>query len=165
FPVRGRPRRHGRLGDGAGRARGRRAARRTARQASGRLSRRRPGNEPPAGPDSHSAGQPVDATVSWGAVALSHASYVLPDRYRLDERVASGGMGEVWRAVDLVLGRPVAVKLLRDDYAQHPETLERFRAEARHTAAVSHPGIAQMYDYGEPGPGQPPFLVMELVEG
>jgi len=96
---------------------------------------------------------------------LSQASYVLADRYRLDDRIATGGMGEVWRAFDLVLGRPVAVKLLRDDYAQHPETLERFRAEARHTAAVSHPGIAQMYDYGEPCPGQPPFLVMELVDG
>ena len=98
-------------------------------------------------------------------MSLSQASYVLADRYRLDDRIATGGMGEVWRGVDLVLGRPVAVKLLRDDYAQHPETLERFRAEARHTAAVSHPGIAQMYDYGEPRPGQPPFLVMELVEG
>jgi hypothetical protein len=98
-------------------------------------------------------------------VSLSRASYVLADRYRLDDRIAAGGMGEVWRAVDLVLGRPVAVKLLRDDYAQHPETLERFRAEARHTAAVSHPGIARMYDYGEPSPGQPPFLVMELVDG
>jgi hypothetical protein len=98
-------------------------------------------------------------------VSLSQASYVLADRYRLDDRIAKGGMGEVWRAFDLVLGRPVAVKLLRDDYAQHPETLERFRAEARHTAAVSHPGIAQMYDYGEPCPGQPPFLVMELVDG
>jgi eukaryotic-like serine/threonine-protein kinase len=96
---------------------------------------------------------------------LSQASYVLADRYRLDDRIATGGMGEVWRAFDLVLGRPVAVKLLRDDYAQHAETLERFRAEARHTAAVSHPGIAQMYDYGEPCPGQPPFLVMELVDG
>jgi eukaryotic-like serine/threonine-protein kinase len=96
---------------------------------------------------------------------LSQASYVLADRYRLDDRIAAGGMGEVWRAVDLQLGRPVAVKLLRDDYTQHPETLERFRAEARHTAAVSHPAIARMYDYGEPRPGQPPFLVMELVEG
>ena len=98
-------------------------------------------------------------------MSLSQASYVLADRYRLDDRIATGGMGEVWRGVDLVLGRAVAVKLLRDDYAQHPETLERFRAEARHTAAVSHPGIARMYDYVEPRPGQPPFLVMELVDG
>src|SRR5260370_29899335 len=74
-------------------------------------------------------------------------------------------MGEVWRAVDLVLQRPVAVKLLREEYAQHPETLARFRAEARHTAALSHPGIAQVYDYDDAGPGQPPFLVMELVNG
>jgi eukaryotic-like serine/threonine-protein kinase len=96
---------------------------------------------------------------------LPQASYVLADRYRLDDPIAAGGMGEVWRAVDLVLGRPVAVKLLREDYGQHPETLERFRAEARHTAAVSHPAIAKMYDYGEPGPRQPSFLVMELVEG
>jgi eukaryotic-like serine/threonine-protein kinase len=90
---------------------------------------------------------------------------MLADRYRLDDRIAAGGMGEVWRAADLVLDRPVAVKLLRDEYAQHPETLARFRAEARHTAAVSHPGIAQVYDYGEAGPGQPSFLVMELVDG
>jgi len=89
----------------------------------------------------------------------------LADRYRLDCRIAVGGMGEVWRAVDLVLDRPVAVKLMREEYAQHPETLARFRAEARHTAALSHPGIAQMYDYGEAGPAQPPFLVMELVDG
>ncbi len=98
-------------------------------------------------------------------MSLSQASYVLAGRYRLDDRIAAGGMGEVWRAVDLVLDRPVAVKLLRDEYAQHPETLARFRAEARHTAAVPHPGIAQVYDYGEAGPGQPSFLVMELVDG
>ena len=90
---------------------------------------------------------------------------MLAGRYRLGDRIATGGMGEVWRAVDLVLDRPVAVKLLREEYAQHPETLARFRAEARHTAALSHPGIAQVYDYDDAGPGQPPFLVMELVNG
>ncbi len=98
-------------------------------------------------------------------MSLSQASVVLADRYRLQGRIAAGGMGEVWRAVDLVLDRPVAVKLLRDDYAQHPDTLARFRAEARHAAAVSHPGIAQVYDYGEASQEQPPFLVMELVDG
>jgi serine/threonine-protein kinase len=96
---------------------------------------------------------------------LSQASFVLAGRYRLGGRIAAGGMGEVWRAVDLVLDRAVAVKLLRDEYAQHPETLARFRAEARHAASVSHRGIAQVYDYDEAGPGQPPFLVMELVDG
>ena len=74
-------------------------------------------------------------------------------------------MGEVWRAIDVVLDRPVAVKLLRPEYAQHHETLARFRAEARHAAALSHPAIAQVYDYGDSADGHPPFLVMELVDG
>jgi len=79
--------------------------------------------------------------------------------------VARGGVGEIWRATDLVLGRPVAVKLLRTEYAQHPEVLARFRAEARHAGSVSHPGIAQVYDYGEDGAAASPYLVMELVDG
>ncbi len=79
--------------------------------------------------------------------------------------MARGGVGEVWRATDLVLGRPVAVKLLRAEYAQHPEVLARFRAEARHAGSVSHPGIAQVYDYGEDGAAASPYLVMELVDG
>jgi serine/threonine-protein kinase len=74
-------------------------------------------------------------------------------------------MGEVWRAVDQVLGRPVAVKLLRGEYAGHAETLARFAAEARHAASVSHPGIAHVYDYGETGQQGLPYLVMELVDG
>ena len=89
----------------------------------------------------------------------------LAGRYRLEGRVARGGVGEVWRAVDLVLGRPVAVKLLRAEYAQHPEVLTRFRAEARHAGSVSHPAIAQVYDYGEAGAADSPYLVMELVDG
>ena len=79
--------------------------------------------------------------------------------------MARGGVGEIWRATDLVLGRPVAVKLLRTEYAQHPEVLARFRAEARHAGSVSHPGIAQVYDYGEDGAAASPYLVMELVDG
>jgi serine/threonine-protein kinase len=93
------------------------------------------------------------------------ASLVLAGRYRLEGPVAYGGVGEVWRATDLVLGRPVAVKLLRAEYAQHPEVLARFRAEARHAGSVSHPGIAQVYDYGEDGAAASPHLVMELVDG
>jgi eukaryotic-like serine/threonine-protein kinase len=91
--------------------------------------------------------------------------YMLADRYRLDDLIAAGGMGEVWRATDLVLGRPVAVKLLRAEYVQHPETLARFRAEARHAGSLSHPHIARIYDYGEADATHPPFLVMELVDG
>jgi Protein kinase domain len=71
----------------------------------------------------------------------------------------------VWRGTDLILARPVAVKVLQDGYVQYPESLERFRSEARHAGAVSHEGIARIYDYGEPKGLDPPFLVMELVDG
>ena len=87
---------------------------------------------------------------------------MLAGRYRLEAPVAAGGIGEVWRGRDEVLDRVVAVKVLRAEYASHPETLARFRAEARHAAAVPHPGVAQVYDYGEDGR---PYLVMELVQG
>jgi hypothetical protein len=93
---------------------------------------------------------------------MGSTTLALVGRYRLEDRIAAGGVGEVWRGRDMVLDRAVAVKLLRPDYVQHPETLARFRAEARHAAGVSHPGIAQVYDYGEDGQ---PFLVMELVPG
>ena len=86
-------------------------------------------------------------------------------RYRLGHRIAAGGAGEVWRAVDTALERPVAVKLLRPEFAGHPETLARFRAEAMHAGSLSHPGIAHVYDYGDADPPHPPFLVMEVVDG
>ena len=85
------------------------------------------------------------------------------ERYRLVERIAVGGMGEVWRARDELLARDVAVKVLKEEYAADPTFLQRFRNEAKHTAALSHPGIAGIYDYGEVGATA--FLVMELVPG
>ncbi|HEY3980519.1 MAG TPA: protein kinase [Streptosporangiaceae bacterium] len=97
--------------------------------------------------------------------AASPPPLVLPDRYQLNEMLAAGGFGEVWRATDLALNRPVAVKLLHAGVARHPETLARFRAEARHCGALSHENIARVYDYGEPPDARAPFLVMELVEG
>jgi hypothetical protein len=90
---------------------------------------------------------------------------MLAGRYRLESRIALGGMGEVWRAADAVLGRPVAVKLLRAEYAGHPEAMTRFRAEAQRAAALSHPNIAHVYDFGEATPGGAAYLVMELVNG
>lgn len=96
---------------------------------------------------------------------VSPAPALIAGRYRLQSRIADGGMGEVWRAIDELLDRPVAVKLLRREYAGHAETLSRFAAEARHTASVTHPGIAQVYDYGETSRRGSPYLVMELVDG
>ncbi len=91
------------------------------------------------------------------------SSALLGDRYRLGERLAGGGMGSVYRAVDESLGRPVAVKVLRRELADEPAFLERFRREARAAAGLSHPGVAGVYDYGELGGSA--FIVMELVEG
>jgi len=91
--------------------------------------------------------------------------YVLDGRYALIERIASGGMGEVWRGVDQILGRPVAVKLLSAVHAGDEQFRARFRAEARYAAGLSHPGIARVFDYGESSPLGGPYLVMELVSG
>jgi hypothetical protein len=96
---------------------------------------------------------------------MSAPGVLLADRYRLESRIAAGSVGEVWRAEDLVLGRPVAVKVLQEGYASHPQTLTRFRAEARHAGSLAHPGVAHVYDYGETGPAGRPYLVLELVDG
>ena len=88
-------------------------------------------------------------------------------RYVLNRHIAVGGMGEVWQATDTLLGREVAVKILRAAFVDSPVVLERFRAEARHTAALSHPGIAGVFDYGEDlvAGRCVAYLVMELVAG
>ena len=86
-----------------------------------------------------------------------------PDRYRIEDRIATGGMGAVFRATDERLGRRVALKLLRDDLAGDPSFVERFRREARSVAALAHPNIATVFDYGEEDGSH--FIVMELVEG
>ena len=91
------------------------------------------------------------------------SSTTLGGRYGLTERIAVGGMGEVWKAKDKVLGRTVAVKILKEEYTGDPGFLERFRAEARHTALLNHPGVANVFDYGEEDGSA--YLVMELVPG
>ncbi|MDA2811378.1 serine/threonine-protein kinase [Nocardiopsis sp. RSe5-2] len=88
---------------------------------------------------------------------------VLSGRYQLDEQIGSGGMGTVWRATDTLLNRPVAVKLLHPAQMAEPTSRERFRTEGRITAGLSHPGIAQVYDYGEQDDRA--YLIMELVPG
>ena len=87
----------------------------------------------------------------------------LSERYRLDQRIALGGMGAVFAATDERLGRPVAIKLLKDELAQDPQFIERFRREARAIAALSHPNIAGVFDYGEDNGRH--YIVMELVQG
>ena len=93
------------------------------------------------------------------------SSALLAHRYRLHRQIGAGGAGEVWQAEDTVLARPVAVKLLRAELASDTAALSRFRAEARHAGRLSHPAIAHLYDYGDGLSPDPPFLVMELVDG
>ncbi|MDG4786742.1 serine/threonine-protein kinase [Micromonospora sp. WMMD1102] len=95
------------------------------------------------------------------------AQQVLGGRYRLEDQLGRGGMAVVWRARDEVLGRPVAVKLLAGRHARDPVSRRRIRHEARAAAALSHPNVAQVYDFGESvtGPTCVPYVVMELVEG
>jgi eukaryotic-like serine/threonine-protein kinase len=93
------------------------------------------------------------------------SSMLLDRRYELEERIGAGGFSEVWRATDRVLRRPVAVKMLHPQYAVDMQTQERFRVEARNAGSLAHENIARVYDYGEPVPRRPPFLVMELVPG
>ena len=90
-------------------------------------------------------------------------------RYEMRSRIATGGMGEVWRAEDSVLGREVAVKVLKSEFAGDATFRTRFETEARHAASLHHPNIATVFDYGEneseDGGAPRPYLVMELVEG
>jgi serine/threonine protein kinase len=85
------------------------------------------------------------------------------DRYRLEERIASGGMATVWLARDAELDRPVAVKVLSDVLADDPSYLERFRREARVAAGLSHPNLVRMFDFSSEV--ERPYLVMEHIEG
>lgn len=109
---------------------------------------------------------PTDASNGPGAERFADDSR----RYALTSRIATGGMGEVWRGTDTVLSRPVAVKVLKPEYADDALFRTRFETEARHAASLHHPGIAGVFDFGEAAPVEGstsprPFLVMELVEG
>ena len=90
-------------------------------------------------------------------------------RYTLDERIASGGMGEVWRGTDTALERTVAIKMLRPSIADDESFRTRFEAEAQHAAALHDPHIATVFDYGDDvdtATGRhSTYLVMELVDG
>src|SRR5918993_9312 len=94
---------------------------------------------------------------------MAEVGQVLAGRYRLVELLGQGGMATIYRAHDSQLGRDVAVKVLRAEYGRDPAFVARFRQEAQSAAALSHPNVVNVFDYGmESGD---PFIVMELIDG
>src|SRR5215204_3547131 len=87
---------------------------------------------------------------------------LIDERYKLRALLGSGGMAEVYLAHDEVLGRDVALKLLKDQYAENEELVERFRREARSAASLSHPHIVPVFDWGETGDGTY-FIAMDYL--
>jgi serine/threonine-protein kinase len=94
---------------------------------------------------------------------LAEVGQVLAGRYQLVELLGQGGMATIFRGHDTQLGRDVAVKVLRAEYGRDPAFVARFRQEAQSAAALSHPNVVQVFDYGmEAGD---PFIVMEMIDG
>ncbi len=112
-----------------------------------RLMGRHPGTEP---------GQPAGETLEPGAL--------LDNRFQIEAHLASGGMGEVYRAQHVFLKRPVAVKLLRRALVNEPSMWARFQREAELVSRLESPHVVRVFDFGRTADGQP-FLAMEFVEG
>ena len=83
--------------------------------------------------------------------------------YRLVEKIGEGGMGVVWKAEDTKLDREVAIKVLPEEFAANPERLARFEKEAKAVAALSHPNILEIFDFGTEA--DITYAVTELLEG
>jgi eukaryotic-like serine/threonine-protein kinase len=96
--------------------------------------------------------------------ADSLAGLIIADRYRLGRKLGQGGVGEVYLAEHLRIGRPCAIKLLKADLRKEPEAVGRFVREATNASRINHPHVAQIYDFGE-AEGGLVYLTMEYVRG
>jgi eukaryotic-like serine/threonine-protein kinase len=90
-------------------------------------------------------------------------SEILGDRYEMQDAIGRGGMATIYRAVDLRMGRTVAVKILREVYSSDPKFVTRFQREARAASLLQHPNIVQVFDYGQSNESY--YIVMEFVDG
>jgi len=88
---------------------------------------------------------------------------LIAGRYRLQEQIGEGAAASVFRATDEVLGRDVAVKMLRGALAASPDATARFRAEGRAAAIIAHPNVAAVFDVTPEGDA--PAIIMEFVDG
>jgi serine/threonine protein kinase len=95
---------------------------------------------------------------------LKQVGKVLDGKYRLDSYLSRGGMGAVYRATHVMLGRPVAVKLIKADLVTSPDIVRRFQREARAVTHLNHPNIVEVYDLGQTEDGTL-YIAMELVSG
>src|SRR4051812_47716411 len=86
-------------------------------------------------------------------------------KYEIEEHVATGGMGTIYKAIDCELARPVALKVLRIQPEQSDVALERFRREARHAARLNHPNIVTLYEFGYDRAHNLYYLALEFIDG
>ncbi|MBC8067516.1 MAG: serine/threonine protein kinase, partial [Deltaproteobacteria bacterium] len=98
------------------------------------------------------------------AYASTLLGTVLDRRYRLDALIGEGGMGLVFRATHVLIGKPLAIKLLRPEHTSSPDVARRFLLEARVASSLKHPNVVEISDFGETGSGGA-YYVMELLEG
>ncbi len=96
-------------------------------------------------------------------MAAARKGTVVDERYKLDRKIGSGGMADVWLADDKELNRKVAIKILHDRFAQDKEFVERFRREAQSAAGLQHPNVVSIFDRGEFRDTY--FIAMEYVDG
>lgn len=122
-----------------------------------------PPASPPARMSDTSQGGPADSVASPAPGSAGLIGQVIAGRYRIEKKLGGGGMGEVYLAQHVRLKRKSAVKVLRASLADDDEALARFNNEAQNASMISHPNVAQVYDFGEDG--NLLYLAMEFIEG